>query len=132
MWICLNDGFVSVVKDRTDPKGQTVLVRARRLGHLKAFLGRHGKGAMITEMEAADYRFRVKLPRAKLQAIMAARLDGLDYDNFKNSVKDKELHDLYMQWWVDHLKMQERAHPPQPFLPSAHAAWLKSVEKGVE
>jgi hypothetical protein len=136
-WICLNDAFVSVVKDRTDPKGQTLLVRARRREHLRAFLGRHGKGVTILETEAADYRFRAKLPRAKLQAIMASRIDALDYDNFKNSVKDRELHDMYLTWWSDHLKMQEKAHPPQRLFPTGRSslggyeAWLKNAEKRV-
>jgi hypothetical protein len=118
----MNDGFISVVKDRTDPTRRMVLARARKREHLRAFLGRHGKGVTIVEMAEADYRFRAKLPRAKLQAIMASRIDALDYDNFKNSVKDRELHDLYLNWWFDHLKMQEKAFPPRPFLPSAHGA----------
>ena len=116
MWISLNDGFVSIVELRGDPS--QLMVRARRRVHLEAFLSRK-KG--IVETKSNDYRWRCIVPRADVAKLLADRVMKLDYLNFKDSVKNKELHDMYLDWWFDHRAMQERkpgkrGRRKQPFM----------------
>ena len=111
MWLCMNNAFLSVVKDRTDPTDRTLLVRARRKAHLKRFLGRSAK---IDETPHGDYRWRARVSRDKLSWIMDWHCQNLSYDNFKNSVQEKELHDMYLTWWSDHNKYQEKVTPRPP------------------
>lgn len=102
MWIALNNAFLSVVapKARDIPRAETsivdpLMVRARKAGHLRiAFPGRR-----VYEWKGRDYPCRVFVPRAELMGIISAALWELDYDNFKNSVRDDELHDAYSAIW---------------------------------
>lgn len=103
MWICLNDGFVSIVQVHDQP--ERLLVRARRREHLRAFLNGAPdhtkaflKGAKIATTPGHDYRFRVVLPRGVVAELLAARVLAIDYGNFKDSVKEPKLHHLYSTW----------------------------------
>jgi hypothetical protein len=37
---------------------------------------------------------------------LAQQVEAIDYGNFKSSVRDRELHDMYTLWWGDHRKLQ--------------------------
>src|SRR6185436_6628850 len=116
MWIASNDGFISIVELKDDPT--CLMVRARRRAHLEAFLSSR-KG--IVETKSNDYRWRSIVPRVTVAKLLADRVPKLDYPNFKDSVKDKELHDMYLDWWFDHRAMQERkpgkcGRRKQPFM----------------
>jgi hypothetical protein len=104
MWICLNNAFISVVQEKDDPTGKTLLVRARKKVHLKRLLGR---GVKITETPKRDYRWRAHIGRDTLSWIMDWHCQNLSYTNFKDSVADKELHDMYSLWWSDHHRYQQ-------------------------
>lgn len=99
MWVCFNDGFVSIVEDRERPGN--LLVRARRRVHLTRFAPRK-----ITRSADRDYMWRASLPADWVAKVIAENVAAIDYGNFKSSVRDRELHDMYALWWGDHVKLQ--------------------------
>ena len=105
MWICLNDGFISVV-DKARNRKRDLLVRARRPGDLERIFG-----VKATTTPAGDYRYRAEVPRATVAQVIATRLAGIDYDNFKNSVPDEALHDAYSACWT----VMGRLQPGGPY-----------------
>lgn len=105
MWICLNDAFFSVVRDKVDP--DLLKVRARKRSHLENYFPRH----KILRDEKADYRFRVLASRHDVAQLLIRRVAALEYTNFKDSVKDRALHDMYALWWGDHHAYQGKAEP---------------------
>ena len=58
MWICFNDGFVSVVADKNNP--DRLLVRARRKQDL---LTACGKDVEVLKDAGTDYRWRTFVDR---------------------------------------------------------------------
>ena len=102
MWLCCNDGFLSVVSDQQDPA--RLMVRARRKQDL---LNICGNDAKVIEGAGSDYRWRTFVDRKAFSALIAARIDNIDYPNFKNSVADGPLHHLYMDFWVLHRHYQD-------------------------
>ena len=101
MWLFLNDGFLSVVADKYNPS--RLMVRARRKQDL---LNIFGAGIEVTETTHSDYRWRTFVERDTMKQLMTQRLDAVDYTNFKNSVRDSELHDLYLDFWQIHNRYQ--------------------------
>lgn len=101
MWLCFNDGFVSAVEDRYDPDG--LIIRARRKAHLEALF----PDEFIHVTPKADYRYRVFISKRRFAEIVAEKIRSIDYYNFKNSVVEDELHDLYETWWFDHFQYQK-------------------------
>lgn len=101
MWICFNDAFVSVVKDNERPGN--MLVRARAKAHLSKLFPR----MKIKKSPNADYRWRVSVPAAQIAKLVAKRVTDIDYDNFKDSVREDKLHNMYALWWSDHRKFQD-------------------------
>jgi len=110
MWLCFNDGFLSVVADKHDPS--RLLVRARRRQDL---LNAVGKETEIVETPDRDYRWRTFIGREDFTAIVGGRIDKIDYTNFKNSVKDHDLHDMYLDFWARHLRYQDQGRPVRRF-----------------
>lgn len=102
MWLCFNDGFLSVVSDRQD--ASRLMVRARRKEALTNVLGDHVE---VIENAGSDYRWRAFIDRKTLVALVAARIERIGYTNFKNSVEDSDLHDLYMDFWDLHRRYQD-------------------------
>lgn len=104
MWLCFNDAFVSVVQDKRD--SSQFAVRARNKQHLiNLFPKRSGN---IIETDDSDYRYRLYLRRDQVALLVADRLGKIDYTNFKDSVKDDRLHNLYADFWTLHWKYQEK------------------------
>lgn len=101
MWICFNDAFVSAVA--ADPTMPGMLkVRARKREHLvKLFPGKK-----IHASSRTDYGFRVFVTKEAFADLVAARVHGINYDNFKDSVVDEKLHDLYADFWQLHYYYQ--------------------------
>lgn len=102
MWLCFNNAFVSAVADRNDPG--RLMVRARRREHLANLFGDE---ADIVENAGSDYKYRVFVDRSVLADIINKTLMNLKYDNFKNSVEDDTLHDLYADFWQLHYEIQK-------------------------
>ena len=101
MWLCFNNAFVSAVADRNDPN--RLMVRARRREHL---VNLFGADADLIEGAGTDYKYRVFIERHVLADLTHKTLMSLDYDNFKNSVEDNDLFDLYADFWQLHYEMQ--------------------------
>ena len=99
MWICLNDGFLSVV-DKTDEN--ILVVRARR----KEILESSFPNLEIVETDRNDYRYRVFCTRQELKDFLAKRVDEIDYPNFKDSVQEPDLHEMYANMWTLHYNYQ--------------------------
>lgn len=100
-WLCFSDAFLSVVNHRDD-KGLLV-VRARRRDHLTNVFG---KDAQISVTPDRDYKYRVIAQRNKVAQIVAARINQIDYGNFKDSVGTGGLHTLYERFWSLHRQFQ--------------------------
>jgi len=105
MWLCFNDGFYSIV---AKPEGMTVRARSRK--HLRAFLKHVPKDCKwaIKATPNADYGFRVVLPARVVATVIAQRVQDINYDNFKDSVEETRLHDMYALWWNDHYDYQNQ------------------------
>jgi len=103
MWLCFNDAFLSAVIDKNDPA--RLMVRGRRK---KDLINVFGDQAEIIENAGTDYRWRTFVDRKAFAELIAARIDNIDYSNFKNSVGDHDLHDLYLNFWTLHHRYQQR------------------------
>lgn len=106
MWLCLNDAFLSIVKK--DCAEGELLVRARRPGDIEKVFGRRVR---VTRLTDADYLFRAVLSREDVEAAMIREVQRIDYGNFKDSVRDLDLHDAYMRVWSNVAALQD----PPPY-----------------
>jgi hypothetical protein len=95
MWIFLNDAFISIVADQAEPKGDRLLVRARRSGDIQRVF----PDAEVFQIAGSDYAHRAWIPRRQVAEMLAARVEAIDYPNFKNRIKDTEYHDAAMEVW---------------------------------
>src|SRR6266700_1751975 len=97
MWIFMNDSMLSIVADRNC--ANNLLVRARG----KLDITRIFSNVKVRKTPNADYPFRVSVPRARVQAAIADRLELIGYTNFKNSVPmtpaGNRRHDAYLKVW---------------------------------
>jgi hypothetical protein len=93
MWICLNNAFVSMVAHRNKPG--YLMVRARRAGDIE----RAFPDAEVKRTPEGDYLFRATIHKDEVAKAMVEHIQGIDYDNFKNSVNDRKLHDAYYRIW---------------------------------
>lgn len=100
MWICLNDAFISVVQDRK--VGGQLVVRARSVDHLKALF----PDRRIYTSRKSDYVARCYVTKREFADFISEKVIDLDYDNFKSSVKDVDLHNLYADFWWLHRDYQ--------------------------
>jgi hypothetical protein len=80
MWLFTSKAFVSIVADRKD--SSRLLVRAREQGAIEELFPE----AEVFEDLAADYRYRAFLSRDAVRDRVAAYVEGIAYDNFKNSI----------------------------------------------
>lgn len=93
MWLCFNDGFLSVV-DKAEAVG-CLMVRARRQGDIE----RYFPGAKVKKTPGNDYLFRAEIKREEVAQRVAEQVMGIGYDNFKDSVTDDRLHTAYGRVW---------------------------------
>ena len=105
MWICTSSAFLSVVADREHE--DRLLVRARIAGHIESVFPK----AKVFTSDSADYMFRSFIPRDEVAQVIAQQVKDIHYDNFKNSVKNKPLHDAYLKIWTVMVSLQERFAP---------------------
>jgi|SRR5450432_4578212 len=103
MWLCFNDGFLSAVADKNDPT--RLMVRARRKKDLLNVFGEHVE---ILKDAGSDYRWRTFVDRKAFAALVASRVEKINYPNFKNSVGDHDLHNLYLDFWTKHNRYQQQ------------------------
>ena len=100
MWICLNDAFISVV--RLPWPSQDMQVRARRKAHLVKLF----PNDKVRYTPKNDYHWRVIVSEDQIAELVASRIRGINYDNFKDSVKEPRLKGMYGTWWQDHHRYQ--------------------------
>ena len=101
MWIQFNNAFLSIVENR-DNKLE-LLVRARIKGDIeKIFLE-----VEVFENDSADYKYRALISKAKVAARMMLKITEINYDNFKNSVKEVERKNSYSNIWHELRKLQK-------------------------
>jgi hypothetical protein len=101
MWICFNDGFVSVVNDKLGI--DDLVVRSRRREILETLF----PNKSITELYVSDYKYRIYCSKKEMQKVLIQRIENIDYSNFKSSVVDEDLHNLYNSMWFLHYRYQE-------------------------
>jgi len=102
MWICFNDAFVSAVQDYNDPN--RLCIRSRKREHLQRLFPH----AEIIEVPNSDYACRIFVSKTEFAEVVTRRVEKIDYPNFKNSVRDRGLHDLYASFWHLHYRYQSR------------------------
>ena len=101
MWIQFNNAFLSIVENR-DNKLE-LLVRARIKGDIEEIFPE----ADVFEDESADYRYRAFISKVKVAERMMLKMKEINYDNFKNSVKETNRKNAYSNVWVELRKLQK-------------------------
>lgn len=109
MWIMLNDAMFSIVEDTKQPTN--LVVRSRVKGAIEDYFG-----VKAIETANSDYRFRCFLPREEVMVVIADAIFDIDYNNFKNSVDDDDLHDAYLDVWTAMYKYQSIDYPNTSWL----------------
>jgi len=106
-------GFLSIVDDRSDRDGDTVLVRSRWVKDLEAFrrcLPPQDRDSPITEDELRDYRFRLCCSKVAAARAVASLVSRIDYPNFKDRVAetDPDRASVYSRIWRALLEFADR------------------------
>jgi len=102
MWIYLNDAFLSIVQNYSNPA--LLHVRSRHPGDIERLF----PGAEVKHTPGGDYHFRTDLDRETVAEVLAARIASIDYTNFKNSISDSDRHDVYFDVWSATQHLQRR------------------------
>ena len=102
MWVCLNSAFFSIF-EQPQPGSETLLVRARRKGDIEKVF----PGAKVERTPGRDYLFRAMIDRELGAQAIADQVRQVSYPNFKDSVRDRKLHDVYARFWHGHASLQE-------------------------
>lgn len=105
MWIMTSNAFLSVVHKDCLP-GE-LLVRARMKGHIEAAF----PDAKVIESTHTDYRYRAVLPRDVVAKALVDQALNLQYDNYKNTVKNRRFHDALAAVW----SVMARLQPSPPY-----------------
>jgi hypothetical protein len=106
MWISLSKAFLSIVDKGGD--GSTLLVRARRKGDIERVFPQ----AMVETTPRNDYRYRARINREDVAQALAEAARAITYGNFKNTVKDRQRHDAYMDVWEVMYRFQHKGECP--------------------
>ena len=93
MWLMTPTSFLSIVHKDCGP--DELLVRARVPGHIEAVF----PDALVTESPSNDYLFRAVVSRAVVAKALTDQAMNLDYDNYKNSVRNHRFHDALARIW---------------------------------
>lgn len=100
MWLFTNEGCVSIVEDFANPK--FLWVRSRTEGQIEA-VGAclPPKSFTVKHTPENDYAYRAKMTRAQVEHMVLQQVRGIDYTNFKDSIKDNEYHSACSKvWWA--------------------------------
>lgn len=106
MWIFLNNAMISVVRQDGDPR--MLVARARFRGDLEKVFQR----VKVHETPDRDYRFRCFVTPDAFAAVMYREAMEIDYHNFKDSVRDRDRHDVYLDVWRVMFRAQQEQNPP--------------------
>lgn len=101
MWLFASDAFLSVVQDPSDQ--DILIVRARREGDIDTLF----PNADVVRRPERDYLFRAFISREDVAAVVADYVMGLDYTNFKDSVRANDYHGACNRVWDVMADLQE-------------------------
>ena len=101
MWIQFNNAFLSIVENRE--KTIELLVRARVKGDIEKVFPE----ADVFEDNNADYKYRAFISKAIVAEKLMLKVTEINYDNFKNSVKEIERKKVYVNIWAELRKFQK-------------------------
>ena len=101
MWIQFNNAFLSIVENR-DNKLE-LLIRARVKGDIEVIF----PDADVFEDDSADYKYRAFISKNKVAARKKLTMTEINYDNFKNSVKEIQRKTAYSNVWMELRKLQK-------------------------
>jgi hypothetical protein len=93
MWLGHSNGWLSIVAHRERPND--LLVRARRDKHISSFW----PDVEIKFNADADYPYRSVISRDDVADVVMKYINGIDYDNFKQTVDEKNLADAFTSMW---------------------------------
>jgi hypothetical protein len=93
MWIMMSGGFLSVVRKYCAE--DELLVRARRPGDIEKVF----PDAKVNTYPKHDYLYAAIIRKAVVAEAIATEVRRIDYERFKPSVADEELHAAYFQVW---------------------------------
>ena len=109
MWIFADTSFVSIVRPKNGKGREDLLVvRGRVKGDIEALFPK----AKVQVTPARDYLYRALVSRKVVADVLAKRIMDIDYDNYKDAIKDKarDRHDAYLSVWWELMNLQrERA-----------------------
>jgi hypothetical protein len=101
MWIFLSNSFISVVQKPGDT--DILTVRSRFKGDIEAVF----PDAKVEANKGTDYKYRAKVPRDSVAKALHDQAMGINYANFKSTVKDRKRHDAYMGVWSAMYRLQD-------------------------
>lgn len=104
MWICLPDGFFSIVNN-SDNSDQW-MVRCRDLKQIK----RYFPSKEIHEWENRDYQYRVILSKEEMVSWVTKQAENITYTNFKDAVRDRRLNCFFEDIWYLGVKYFDHRH----------------------
>lgn len=124
MWVFTNKAFFSIVAPKLndpaitsifngmthgDVAKQFLLVRARRAGQIEAVF----PAVEVIRVDHRDYRYRALVERHIVAEQFGKQAGAITYTNFKDSIRDRELHDMAADVWSVHhrYQMREREAP---------------------
>jgi hypothetical protein len=105
MWVFLNNAMLSIVAERSNPG--VLLVRARSAGDIEQVF----PDAEVSETPTADYRFRAEVPTETVAEALATQVRGIDYPNFKSTIRETGRLHAYHDVWSVMARYQELKHP---------------------
>ncbi len=70
-----------------------------------------GRRVKVTRATDSDYLYRAVVARDDFEEAMAREFERIEYPNFKDSVKNKKLHDAYLRVWTHMSLLQD----PPPY-----------------
>lgn len=107
MWLFLSNAYLSIVDKGGN--GDTLLVRARHAGDIERVFPE----AEVQSGGGTDYRYRARIDRERVATTIADAVRGIDYGNFKDTVREAERHDAYMDVWSAIYAYQSNADTPR-------------------
>ncbi|HDR9165235.1 TPA: hypothetical protein QDB28_005685 [Burkholderia vietnamiensis] len=103
MWLTLSDAFLSIVSIPGD--AEHLKVRARRKGDIERVF--KDCSIKVERTPGRDYLYRAVIPRALVGLVVSEHVMSINYDNFKNSVRDGRLHTACNRVWHVMADLQE-------------------------
>ena len=93
MWLFFSDGFLSIVAHRDKP--EHLLVRSRNMEHLEDLF----PDSKRFSLKYSDYPHRAIISRKEVAKMLSNYVMSMNYDNFKNSIPNKEFRDTCNIIW---------------------------------